>query len=461
MTDQRFHPGDTRPGSAHSDHVRPEQVDPDEVRDPEQPTSTTTTSTNDPGIASGTFASLRNSNYRLYFAGQAVSLTGTWMQATAQAWLVLTLSGSASVLGAIVALQALPVLLLGPYAGVVADRVDRRRLMIALQSVMGVLAGVLAILTFGGWVQVWHVAVLAVLLGMNNAFENPARQAFIHQIVGEKLIRNAVTLNSVMVNAARAIGPAVAGILLAAVGSGWCFAINAASFIGVVASLVFMNVDRLSHEQPVARAKGQLREGLRYVAGNRELWIPLVMMALVGTLAYEFQVSLPAAARDVFDGGPQALGFLTSAMGVGAVVGGLIVAARGTTGLRTLTIAATGFGVTIAAAAAAPNLIVGVIALFFVGWLSISFMSTGNATLQLNSTPQMRGRVMSLWSVAFMGSTPIGGPIIGYICETAGARIGLAVGAAACIAAASLGLVALRRKPTPRPPRLTPVSGSR
>ncbi|MFW0783344.1 MFS transporter [Gordonia sp. CPCC 206044] len=392
------------------------------------------------------FASLRNANYRLYFGGQALSLIGTWMQGTAQAWLVLTLSDSASMLGVIVALQALPVLLLGPYAGVVADRVDRRRLMIMLQSVMGLLAAVLAVLTLGGWVQVWHVGVLALLLGLNNAFENPARQAFIHQIVGVSLIRNAVTLNSVMVNAARAIGPGVAGLILAAVGAGWCFAINAASFVAVVVSLIAMNTATIVYEKPVARAKGQLREGLRYVAGIPTLWITLAMMALVGTLAYEFQVSLASAAKDTFSGGPQALGFMTSSMGVGAVVGGLLVAARGTTGLRPLTIAAAGFGVTIAITAVAPNLTVAIIALFFVGWLSVSFMSTGNATLQLNSDPQMRGRVMALWSVAFMGSTPIGGPIIGAICEAAGARVGLAVGAVACFVAAGLSVVAWRRR---------------
>ncbi|MGV9826743.1 MFS transporter [Gordonia sp. NPDC003429] len=389
--------------------------------------------------ASGAFASLSVYNYRLYFTGQAVSLIGTWMQATAQAWLVLTLSGSTSTLGVIVALQAVPILVIGPYAGVVADRVDRRTLMIALQSVMGVLAAVLAVLTFGGWVRVWQIAVLALLLGLNNAFENPARQAFIHQIVGTDLIRNAVTLNSVMVNAARSVGPAVAGVLLAAAGAGWCFAINAASFVAVVASLAMMRTAEITEEQPVARAKGQLREGLRYVADKPVLWVPLLMMGLVGTLAYEFQVSLPAAARDVFDGGPQAFGFMTSSMGVGAVVGGLIVAARGTTGLRTLVIASTGFGVTIALTAAAPTLWMAIAALFFVGWLSVSFMSTGNATLQLNSEPRMRGRVMSLWSVAFMGSTPIGGPLIGWIIEVAGARAGLAVGAASCFIAAGLG----------------------
>ncbi len=398
-----------------------------------------------PAQSTGVFASLSVHNYRLYFGGQAVSLIGTWMQATAQAWLVLTLSGSSSILGLIVALQALPILIIGPYAGVIADRVDRRLLMIFLQSIMGVLALVLAILTLGGWIEVWQIAILAPLLGLNNAFENPARQAFIHQIVGESLIRNAVTLNSVMVNAARAIGPAVAGVLLAAVGAGWCFVINATSFVAVVVSLVAMRTSEISHEIPVPRAKGQLREGLRYVRSKPILWVPLVMMALVGTLAYEFQVSLPVAARDVFNGGPQAFGFMTSSMGVGAVVGGLIVAARGTTGLRTLIVTATGFGITIAVTAAAPSLWLAIVALFFVGWLSVSFMSTGNATLQLNSRPQMRGRVMALWSVAFMGSTPIGGPLIGAITEVAGARTGLAVGAASCFVAAAIGLAVWRR----------------
>ncbi|KAF0970958.1 MULTISPECIES: MFS transporter [Gordonia] len=391
------------------------------------------------------FASLHISNYRIFFAGMSVSMTGSWMQATAQAWLVLTLSGSASVLGLIVALQALPVLLIGPYAGVIADRVDRRRLLTVLQAMMGLLAAVLAALTLAGVVAVWHVAILAVLLGLGHAFEQPARQAFIHQIVGKSLIRNAVTLNSVMVNAARAVGPAVAGVILTLVGAGWCFAINAVSFLAVVVSLIALDGTKITQETPVPRAKGQLREGIRYVRGIPSLWIPLATMALVGTLAYNFPVTLTAAADFVFDGGPQALGFMTSAMGVGAVVGGLVVAARGTIGLRPLTLAAFGFGITIAAAALAPDLITAICALFLVGWLSVTFMSTGNATLQLNSEPRMRGRVMALWSVAFMGSTPIGGPLIGAIIEATNPRVGLGVGAAACLAAAFLAFVADRR----------------
>ncbi len=385
-----------------------------------------------------------------------VSMTGSWMQATAQAWLVLTLSGSASVLGLIVALQALPVLLIGPYAGVIADRVDRRRLLTILQAMMGLLAAVLAALALAGVVAVWHVAILAVLLGLGHAFEQPARQAFIHQIVGKSLIRNAVTLNSVMVNAARAVGPAVAGVILTLVGAGWCFAINAVSFVAVVASLIALDSTKITQETPVPRAKGQLREGIRYVRGIPSLWIPLATMALVGTLAYNFPVTLTAAADFVFDGGPQALGFMTSAMGVGAVVGGLVVAARGTIGLRPLTLAAFGFGITIAAAALAPDLITAICALFLVGWLSVTFMSTGNATLQLNAEPQMRGRVMALWSVAFMGSTPIGGPLIGAVIEATNPRVGLGVGAAACLAAALLALVADRRsRPRPEPEPVT------
>ncbi|QGP86840.1 MFS transporter [Gordonia sp. 135] len=395
-------------------------------------------------------------NYRIFFAGMTVSMTGSWMQATAQAWLVLTLSGSASILGLIVALQALPVLLIGPYAGVIADRVDRRRLLTILQAMMGLLAAVLAALALAGVVAVWHVAILAVLLGLGHAFEQPARQAFIHQIVGKSLIRNAVTLNSVMVNAARAVGPAVAGVILTLVGAGWCFAINAVSFVAVVASLIALDSTKITQETPVPRAKGQLREGIRYVRGIPSLWIPLATMALVGTLAYNFPVTLTAAADFVFDGGPQALGFMTSAMGVGAVVGGLVVAARGTIGLRPLTLAAFGFGITIAAAALAPDLITAICALFLVGWLSVTFMSTGNATLQLNAEPQMRGRVMALWSVAFMGSTPIGGPLIGAVIEATNPRVGLGVGAAACLAAACLAFVADRRsRPRPGPEPVT------
>ena len=392
-----------------------------------------------------TFAALAVANYRRYYAGQAISLTGTWMQMTAQSWLVLTLTHSGAALGAVVALQTLPVLLLGPYGGVIADRVDKRRLMIALQSVMGFQALVLGLLTVTGAVRVWEIAGLAALLGLNNAFENPARQSFMLELVGPEHLRNAVSLNSVLVNCARAIGPALAGLLIAGVGSGVCFLLNAGSFVAVVASLAGMDPRALNPTPPAPRAGGQLREGLRYVRRTPELAVPLVMMGLVGCLTYEFQVSLPVMASQGLHVGARGFGFMTAAMGVGAVAGGLVMAARGRIGLRPLIASACAFGVSMAAAAGAPGLVIELIALAFVGGASITFMSTGNSTLQLGSDPVMRGRVMSLWFVAFQGSTPIGGPAIGAVMGALGARAGLAVGAATCLVVALLGWIALLR----------------
>ena len=392
-----------------------------------------------------TFAALAVPNYRRYFFGQATSLVGTWMQMAAQSWLVLSLTGSAAALGVIVALQTLPVLLLAPYGGVIADRVDKRRLMIALQTAMGLQALALGLLTITGSVRIWEIGVLAVILGLNNAFENPARQSFVLEMVGADTLRNAVSLNSVQVNVARAVGPAVAGLLIATVGTGECFLINAASFVAVVGSLVSMERSTLHPTPPAPRAAGQLREGLRYARATPEIIVPLLMMTLVGTLAYEFQVSLPVMARHTLHAGAEGYGFMTAAMGVGAIVGGLVVAARGRTGLRPVTIAVAAFAVARALAALAPTLPVELVALALVGAASVSFMSSGNSTLQLASDPAMRGRVMALWFVALQGTTPIGGPLIGAIISLAGARTGLGVGALACLLAAGLGFAARRR----------------
>ncbi len=392
-----------------------------------------------------TFAALGNPNFRTYFAGQSVSLVGTWMQTVAQGWLVLQLTNSGTAVGVLVALQTLPVLLLGPYAGVVADRLDKRRLMIRLQSTMGVLAAVLGMLTVTGVVELWHVLVLAALLGLNNAFENPARQTFILEMVGPKDLRNAVSLNSVLVNVARAVGPAAAGLIIAWGGLGICFLLNAVSFAAVVWSLHRLDLAALTTPTPVSRAKGQLREGLSYVRHEPDLLIPLLMMALVGCLAYEFQVVLPILAADTFGADARTYGFMTAAMGVGAVIGGLRVAARGRTGTRAMIRTSVAFGVVIAGAALAPNLALVYLALALVGGVSIGFLSTGNSTLQLSAAPQMRGRVMALWSVAFLGSTPIGGPVAGAVSEYFGGRVGLLMGAAACFLAAALGFLVLRR----------------
>ncbi|MDX6223223.1 MAG: hypothetical protein QOD91_2277, partial [Frankiales bacterium] len=337
-----------------------------------------------------TFSAMSIPNFRRYVVGQSISLVGTWMQSVAQGWLVYTLTGSATTLGVVVALQTLPVLLLGPYAGVVADRVDKRKLMMVLQALMGVLAAVLGVLTVTHVVTLWEVYVLAVLLGLNNTFENPARQSFVLEMVGPKDLRNAVSLNSVLVNAARAVGPAIAGLLITLGGTGICFLLNAVSFGAVVASLYFMDLGALQPSRPTVRARGQLRDGLRYVRHEPELFVPLMMMALVGCLAYEFQVVLPVLAKATLHGGAQEYGFLTGAMGVGAIVGGLFTAARGRTGLRPLVSTSFVFGVMILAAALAPNTGVELVVMAFVGAGSVSFLAKANSTLQLASAPDMR-----------------------------------------------------------------------
>jgi MFS family permease len=390
-----------------------------------------------------TFAALSVSNYRRYYFGQAISLCGTWMQMTAQAWLVLSLTHSAAALGVVIALQTLPVLLLAPYGGVIADRIDKRRAMVGLQSAMGIQALILGLLTVTHVVQVWEVGLLATLLGLTNAFESPARQSFMLELVGPGHLRNAVTLNSVLVNVARSLGPAIAGILIATVGEGVCFLVNAGSFAAVVASLQTMDRTALNPTRPAPRAPGQLREGLRYVRGTPALAVPLLMMAAVGCLTYEFQVSLPVMASRGLHAGPTGFGFMTAAMGVGAVLGGLLVAARGRTGTRPLVAAAGLFAVAMGLATAAPSLGLELVALALAGAASISFMSTGNSTLQLTAAPEMRGRVMSLWFVGFQGSTPVGGPVVGWVMEAFGPRAGLGLGAVTCLLAAVAGLIAL------------------
>ncbi|HVH21029.1 MAG TPA: MFS transporter, partial [Pseudonocardia sp.] len=290
-----------------------------------------------------------------------------------------------------------------------------------------------------------------LLLGTTNCFENPARQAFVLEMVGAGDLRNAVSLNSVLVNVARAAGPAIAGLVIAAGGIGVCFLVNAASFVAVVASLARMDVRALSRSVPMPRAPGQLREGLSYVWRTPALGIPLAMMTLVGCLAYEFQVVLPIVASETFDGDARAYGFLTAAMGAGAVVGGLWVAAWGQTGLRALVGASGAFGVAMAAAALAPDMIVALLAMGLIGVASVAFLSMSNSTLQLAAEPHMRGRVMALWAVAFLGSTPIGGPIAGAVSEHFGGRAGLALGAVACLVAAAMGVLVLRRAALPSP----------
>jgi MFS family permease len=399
-------------------------------------------------MAHDTFASLKERNYRLYFTGQGISLVGTWLQMTALTWLVFTLSHhSATMVGLAVAAQYLPVLLFGAYGGVVADRVRKRQLLLCTQSALAVLALALGLLTITGVVQLWMVFAIAVLLGTVQAADNPARQSLMIELVGESRVRNAVSLNSMLVSASRSVGPAIAGVLIATVGTGECFLINAGSFLAVLAALAMMRDAELQRAHRVPRARGQVREGLRYVRGVPGLLIPLLMMALIGTLAYEFPVVLPALAHQTLHGGAETYGFMLAAMGVGALVGGLLVATYGVTGVAPLSLGALAFGTAILLAAVMPTLATEIAALTVVGGCSTAFIATGNSTLQLGSDPGFRGRVMALWAITFQGTTPIGGPLVGAVSEFAGPRYALALGGVSCLAAAALGVSALRRMP--------------
>jgi len=393
-----------------------------------------------------TFESLSVPNYRKFFLGQAISLAGTWMQSVALAWLVLQLTGSATWLGLVIALQTLPILFLGPYAGVLVDRVDKRRLLVGTQTAAAAQALVMGVLTVRGDITTAWVLGLSLALGLVNTLDNPARQSFIREMVSGPLVRNAVTLNSVVVNASRAVGPAIGGVLIATLGVGTCFLVNAASFAAVIVAYLAMDPRALRTAEPTPRAPRQLRDGLSYVRRTRDLFVPLVMMAMVGTLTYEFQVSLPALVTDTFGEGATSLGWITSAMGVGAVVGGLVSASRRATGIRPLVLSSTAFGLSTALTAISPTVQVAAASLLLVGASSVWFLSVGNATLQMTAAPQMRGRVMALWAVAFLGTTPVGGPLIGWIAEHASPRWALGVGAAAALAAAALGARVLRRR---------------
>ena len=386
-----------------------------------------------------TFRSLRVRNYRLYFVAQIVSVSGTWMQSVAQAWLVLRLAPPARQgidLGIVTALQFLPMLLFGTYGGLIADRVDKRRLLYATQSTAGVLALVLGLLTAVGAVQLWEVFLLATGLGFVNLVDNPARQTFVIEMVGRDDLPNAVSLNSVVMNSARVIGPAIGGAIISLVGLAVCFEVNAASYVAVIVGLSLMRRAELHRSPPVARARGQLREGLRYVWRTPALRDPLLLVAVVGTLAYNFQVVLALLAKLTFHGGAGVYSALTSLMGGGAVIGGLVVAGRNRPSVPRLTAIGIGFGILILGVALSPTLVVAAVVLVPMGALSIAFIATANATLQLQADPAMRGRVMALYAIAFLGTTPIGSPLVGWISQAASPRVALGVGAFATIGAA-------------------------
>ena len=388
-----------------------------------------------------TFSSLAIRNYRLYFIGQGLSQSGTWMQSIAQDLLVLKLTGSGTDLGIIVALQALPVLLLGPWGGVLADRFPKRAVLYITQSAAGLLALILGLLVVANLAQVWMVGALAFGLGLVRLVDNPTRQAFVTEMVGREHLQNAVSLNSTLVSLARVIGPTMAGIMVAAVGLAGCFLVNAASYMLIVLALFLMRADELYPAPRSRKMRGQMSAGVAYVKTNHPVLIALLMMAIVGTFTYEFSVVLPLMATKVFAGGASAYAAMNAAMGVGAVVGGLVVASQARTSVKLLALTAIFFGVADLVTALAPSLHVALLTLLFVGFLSVSFTSRGNSTIQLLSAPEMRGRVMAFWMMAFLGSTPIGGPIVGWVGEHFGARVAMSLGGGAAIAAGVLGLI--------------------
>ena len=390
-------------------------------------------------------SSLRQRNYRLFFLGQLVSVAGTWMQTVAQSFLVLDLTHSGTQLGLTSAARFLPMFVFGPVGGVFADRMDRRRVLYVTQTLSGLLAGVFAVTVGTHSIRLWIVYLLALALGFVNVFDNPARQSFISEMVSAQDLPNAVTLNSVAMNMARVLGAALGGVIAAAIGLALCFTCNALSFGAVLVSLAAMRGSELFPAKRASKQKKQVRQGLRYVRNTPELLIPLVMIAVIGTLAWEFQVSLPLMASKVFHGGAASYGVMASVMGGGAVVGGLISAARSRPRARALCLAAIGWGIAILAAAVAPSLPLELAALVFVGYGSITFNSLAKTTLQLAAKPEMRGRVMALWALAWLGSTPIGGPIVGWAGQAFGARWALVIGGLAALACGVLALPALTR----------------
>ena len=377
-------------------------------------------------------------------------MCGTWMQTIGLSWLVLKLTHSGTQIGLVVATQFLPILLFGVWGGVIADRFDKRRILYFTQTLAGLLALTLGLLVVTNHIHLWMIYSLAAGLGLVTVVDNPSRQTFVIEMVGRDRLKNAVTLNSTVVNGARIIGPSIAGVLILSVGIGECFLVNAASYVAVLIALALMRQAELHPAPRSGRAAGQIRAGVRYVLSVPRLRATLLMMFIIGTFAYEFPVILPLLATVTLHGNAGTYASMTVAMAIGSVFGGLYTAGQKAAGHKQLITAAVLFGFSLLLAAAVSGLATSLVVLTLTGALSIMFISTGNTTLQLTSDPAMRGRVMSLWTMAFLGTTPIGGPIIGYIADHSNPRVGLAVGGVSTLIAAGLGLVAGRPRPAAR-----------
>jgi MFS family permease len=390
----------------------------------------------------GTFRSLHNFNYRLWAGGALISNVGTWMQRIAQGWLVLTqlTDNNATAMGVVLALQSGPHLLLLPLTGFAADHLDRRKLLLATQAAMGALALGLGILTITHLVQLWQVYLFAFLLGCVTAFDSPARHTFVAELVGEADLSNAVALNSSSFNAARMIGPAVAGTLIAAVGSGWVFLINALSFVAVLGSLALLRVDELHPQVRAFRKRGSFVEGFRYVWQRPDLQAILLMLFFIATFGLNFQIFISTMSVRVFQGGASQYGLLTSIMATGTLAGALLAARRERPRFALLATGAAVFGVGCAMAALAPTIWMFGIALVVIGVSALTFSNSTNSLMQLSTAPAMRGRVMAIRLAIALGCTPLGAPAVGWIADRFGPRWSLGMGAASGFAAAVVGI---------------------
>lgn len=395
------------------------------------------------------FRSLRVRNYRLFASGQIISLTGTWMQRVAQDWLVLELShNSGTALGLVTALQFLPTLLLGLFGGMLADRYDKRKLLMFAQVAMGAQALALGLLDVTGAVSLWHVFLLAAMLGTTSALETPVRQSFVVEMVGRDDLTNAVSLNSATFNSARIVGPAIAGLMINWIGTGPVFLVNAGSVLAVITGLFLMSPAELYRAPAVGRAKGQLREGLRYVRSRSDLVVPMVLVFIVGTFGLNFQITLALMAKEVFHRGAGSYGLLSTSLAVGSLTGALISTRRKSRPrLRVLLAGACAFGLLETLTGLMPTYLSLAIALVPTGAVALTFTIAANSTVQMGVEPTMRGRVMALYLLCFLGGTPVGAPLIGALAQQFGARASLIVGGlVSAAAAAAVGVVLMRHR---------------
>ncbi len=390
--------------------------------------------------AKDTFASLRIRNFRLFFGGQLISQVGNWMTLVAQNLLVLKLTDSGIALGLLAAAQFGPVLVLGPWAGLVADRSDKRKLLVIVQSIAMVQSFALAAVAFSPNPSLAAIYVIAFVGGLTVAFDNPARRAFVVEMVPEASINNAVSLNSTLMTGSRIVGPLLAGLLITTVGFGWAFLGDALSYIAVIAALLMMRPAELRPSPVATRGKGQVRDGLRYAASVPELWMPLVMMAVIGTLAFNFQVVFPLFVVRDLHGTDVTFTFIFAVVSVGALVGALASARRTSIDIRKVGLTGVAFGIALALMAIVPSQLAALPVALLLGASSIAFLTTSTSIVQLAADPAMRGRVLALQAMVFLGSTPIGGPIVGAIAEHFGARYAIALGAVAAVGAGIWGV---------------------